>query len=347
MKSEEGWETHCQQHFKACDIPFRCDPHVFRYGTACAGYCPVHLSNTDLPAHKRLQQYMTRQDWLRHVSNCLTKYAATPQNDAGTFNCPHHLCDFVRCSREDLIDHLNEIHSIPTDLGWADGNSQTSRKRKRTEILFRIKTPVVSSLQSASPAKNTDDCNAMERIAQPSNSSRSEEDIAMVDSSLFCAAWEDPNADIKDMMIDPELYKVTKSDEFAAEASEMHIGDSNSYEASLPDDDYDAQSLLAKYKHGRTMIYLVKWNDGSTTWEPKTSILKQSLIDELETGYKGFNKGIKVIETRTKSKKIQYRVQFLKYAGVETDEFWWVDEGIMDPEAIRRYKAEEEGGKAL
>ena len=51
------------------------------------------------------------------------------------------------------------------------------------------------------------------------------------------------------------------------------------------------------------MLYLVKWNDGSTTWEPEESILKHSLINELNIGYRGFNNGIKVIKSRIKGKK--------------------------------------------
>lgn len=71
----------------------------------------------------------------------------------------------------------------------------------------------------------------------------------MADSSLVCATWEDPKADIKDVIVDPKLYEVTKSDALAAEVSETHINDTNSYKASLPDDDYDAHSLLAKYEY--------------------------------------------------------------------------------------------------
>lgn len=181
-------------------------------------------------------------------------------------------------------------------------------------------------------------------MTQSSKSFQSDEDVPMVDSSLLVAPLDDPKTDLKDIPVDPDLH--IESDALTAEAFKKHIDDTSSRESSLPDDAYVAQCLLAEYKYGRTMLYLVKWNEGSTTWVPKESILDQNLITELKKGYKGFNSGIKVIKARTKSKKTQYRVQFLKYEGAPEDEFWWVDEGIMDPEAIKIFKTEEEGRKA-
>lgn len=340
--SEENWEPHCQRHIENHDVPFRCDPFTFRYGIACAGYCPVHLGDTNLAAHKRLQQYISRQDWERHISKCLEQYVTASANDMETFNCPHYRCPVACVSKEDLFKHLYETHSIPTNLKQVEGsNSQDTPKRELNtcETIFKTKTHDDFSLQPMFPAKKSEDYDAMERIDQSSNSSRSEEDVIMLDSGLLVTALDDSKTDIKDIIVDPELYK--EIDALSAGVSEMHTDDTNSRELSPPDDDYDAHSLLAKYeyryKRRIIMLYLVKWNNGTTTWEPEESILKHSLIDELEEGYKGFGNGIEVIGTRIKSKKTQYRVRFLNYAGVKTDEFWWVDEGIIDPEVIKRY----------
>ncbi|EHK19893.1 uncharacterized protein TRIVIDRAFT_47147 [Trichoderma virens Gv29-8] len=158
--------------------------------------------------------------------------------------------------------------------------------------------------------------------------------VATTDVNLVFAAWGDLKPPEEEMMVDPELYKATTDNMSAAEILETHIDDTNSYEASLIDDPYDADCILAKWKEGRKMLYLVKWDDGTTTWEPQEEILKQDLISKFEKGYKGFNKGIEVFGTRIngRSKKVEYKIRFLNYAGAEKDKSWWVPESTMDPE---------------
>lgn len=99
-----------------------------------------------------------------------------------------------------------------------------------------------------SSAKNTNEFSAVEQIAQLFNSSLFE-NVTIANSSLVCVTWEDPKANIKDVIVNLKLYKVIKSNALAAKVLEMHINNMNSYKALLLDDDYNAYSLFIKYEY--------------------------------------------------------------------------------------------------
>ncbi|RYP14043.1 hypothetical protein DL767_010440 [Monosporascus sp. MG133] len=140
INSETEWERHCQTHIDDGDAPSRCDPVIFRYAVACAGYCPVHLGNEGLPACERLQQFTDRSAWRRHISHCIPDYVATKAG--ALISCPLS-CRGTFHSEADLWHHLGDVHSthLPRALkkrksrGDSDGekdfcSSSSAKKRK-------------------------------------------------------------------------------------------------------------------------------------------------------------------------------------------------------------------------
>ena len=100
----------CEAHIAKDDIPFRCNPVTFRQATACAGYCPVHLGRTDLPADERMTQFPDLTAWKKHISRCIPEYIE--KHDANSLLCPHPLCPVSDLSVRDLWRHLEDVHSV-------------------------------------------------------------------------------------------------------------------------------------------------------------------------------------------------------------------------------------------
>ncbi|OAQ63869.1 carbonic anhydrase [Purpureocillium lilacinum] len=130
------WKHHCQSHIDSGDIPFRCDPIVFRHAVACAGYCPVHLGRQDLPAHQRMTQYVDKSSWKRHLSDCLPAYIMG--QDPSNFACPHTLCPAVFNSSDDLWHHLEDVHSVPKPKTSPLGKRKTPPEPEVTAAKRRI-----------------------------------------------------------------------------------------------------------------------------------------------------------------------------------------------------------------
>lgn len=110
--SKTDWEAHCQGHIDNQEAPFRCNLVTFRTAVACAGYCPRCLSNDSLPAAKRMYQYMSRSNWLRHIHDCIPNYIQT-RCDPSRVPCLHERCPVVCPTGVDLWHHLEDVYSIP------------------------------------------------------------------------------------------------------------------------------------------------------------------------------------------------------------------------------------------
>ncbi len=115
--SKQDSVSDCHAHIRKHDIPFRCNPVTFRQATACAGYCPVHLGRTDLPADERMTQYPDLTAWKKHISRCIPEYIE--EHDANSLSCPHPLCPVLGLPVKDLWRHLENVHSVaePAALG--------------------------------------------------------------------------------------------------------------------------------------------------------------------------------------------------------------------------------------
>jgi hypothetical protein len=110
ITSETDWEAHCQDHIDNLDVPFRCEPVIFRHAVACAGYCSGCLRKKWLPAAVRMRQFHDRTSWQRHISDCIPEYVES-LDSKDSIPCPHLLCTVVLHSESDLWNHLGDIHS--------------------------------------------------------------------------------------------------------------------------------------------------------------------------------------------------------------------------------------------
>ncbi|KKO96715.1 hypothetical protein THAR02_11181 [Trichoderma harzianum] len=323
--SEREWEGHCLTHIEKRDIPFRCDPVTFRYGTACAGYCPVHLQNESLPARLRLKQYRLKQNWEDHIALCLASYIA----NSNSFLCPHMLCEFACNSRDDFEHHLDESHGI--ELKLVTKKSQNPRKRKLNseKEIFITKSAMDFSRQSATPIKNADDFDNLEYTS----TLMCEEFVANTNSlsKVYKGSMDiEEDIDMADS-IDPALYQETTDSTTVVQISELN-SDSNIGNASSSDVIYEVRRIIARWKSRREILYLVEWGTGGTSWQPADDIFDQEMIDDFERIYEGFQEGISVLDTRTKNGKVEYYIEFLDYIGSKKDAKWWVPESTMHPD---------------
>jgi hypothetical protein len=80
---------------------------------------------------------------------------------------------------------------------------------------------------------------------------------------------------------------------------------------------------------------LLRWLDGSYSWEPRENILDDDLVEKFEKEYKGFHSGVEVVRTRRRNGKTEYR---LRWTGRPKAEDWWVLEKELSPELIEKHK---------
>ena len=97
-------------------------------------------------------------------------------------------------------------------------------------------------------------------------------------------------------------------------------------------DVYEAECLLARW---RKHTFLVKWSDGTTTWEPRMNILDKRMLDGFEAAYEGFDAGVDVLATRTRAGKCQY---LLRWHGRPRKEDSWANEGLLNPKRVERIR---------
>lgn len=84
-------------------------------------------------------------------------------------------------------------------------------------------------------------------------------------------------------------------------------------------DVYQVKRMLGRW--GRHTFFL-QWDDGSTGWEPRRNI-DEHMLNEFELTYAGFNKGVEILDTRTRGRTRQF---LLQWQGRPILENCWVHE---------------------
>ena len=102
--------------------------------------------------------------------------------------------------------------------------------------------------------------------------------------------------------------------------------------------------MLAMWKTQGTELFLVKWEGGSTSWEPESNVPDQS-IAELKRTYRGFRDGIEILHTQVRGKALWYKILFLNFDGADEDRSWWVPEKAMDPEVRVKRETKNKRGR--
>ncbi|KAK5988066.1 hypothetical protein PT974_12203 [Cladobotryum mycophilum] len=354
VASKDEWQAHCQAHINQRDVPWRCDPVTFRHATACAGYCPVCLGNAHFPAYKRLKQYPDRAVWKKHISHCISVYIHQLTKTSEYLHCPHWLCDFTSNSKDELWYHLGDIHSIPKAQKNLDIHESPSKPldTQRSYVFHYKVTGHISDALSGYSAIQCDDkptpissytCSLDGHNTECVEFSRDTQSNYDTSDTLASANEHDwpitlspgRTGTVSIEQMDPMLFSTmekvsvdTPMDKPLSEISEdVH-----------PENTYEVQSLLAKWKNRRTELFLVKWREGGTSWQPKDDIMDDKLINDFKETYKGFKDGIEVIGTRKRRGKVEYHLRFQDYVGANKDSSWWVPEKSMHPDARKANK---------
>ena len=143
ITGEMDWEAHCQNRIDNVDVPFRCDPVIFRRAVACAGYCSGCLGKNWLPAALRMKQFPDRTSWQRYISACIPEYVKS-LDSKDSIPCPHLLCPAALHSESDLWHHLGDIHSTyKPDAGKKRQRQREEGEDERVEMscAARMKRP--------------------------------------------------------------------------------------------------------------------------------------------------------------------------------------------------------------
>lgn len=182
------WVNHCAAHIETKNVPFRYDPVTFRYATACAGYCPVCIWKTNLPADERLKQYTDRSAWKRHISRCISSYTQY-QDEQTNLKCPDERCPTVFPDRAALWHHLDDVHSIPTispqDMYKTDMLPFNPENPQHDHIRFiKNSSPLEVSCLRTSPERQ---CGTDEGITDSSSQLSTTDSCIWEEDSIYAA----------------------------------------------------------------------------------------------------------------------------------------------------------------
>lgn len=102
---------------------------------------------------------------------------------------------------------------------------------------------------------------------------------------------------------------------------------------------WPAEALLARWKQGRRIFYLVKWvgfGDEHNTWEKRIDVSSE-LADKFDaeyTNYGGNHIGVELLQKRIRHRKVEYLVH---WKGRPATENSWENESTISPERIREF----------
>ncbi len=102
------------------------------------------------------------------------------------------------------------------------------------------------------------------------------------------------------------------------------------------DDIWEVEALLAKWKQGRRVLYLVKWkgfSDEANSWEKRKDISTE-LVDKFDTAYSkygGNHLGVELLDKRIYQGRAEY---FVRRKGRPGSENSWEKESTISYERI-------------
>ncbi|KAK0628288.1 hypothetical protein B0T17DRAFT_504978 [Bombardia bombarda] len=156
-------------------------------------------------------------------------------------------------------------------------------------------------------------------------------------------------------LIDPRLWIDTTSadhmESVATESLSVGKGGGNDEEAPKPtaiDEEgniWEVELLLAKWKQGRRVLYLVKWKgfaDDANTWEKRNDICAE-LVNKFDTDYLeygGNHLGVELLDKRIHRGTAEYLV---RWKGRPCTDDSWEKESTISRERIREFETRGEG----
>jgi hypothetical protein len=111
------------------------------------------------------------------------------------------------------------------------------------------------------------------------------------------------------------------------------------------EDIWEVEALLAKWKQGRRVLYLVKWKgfpDDANSWEKRKDI-NVELVDKFDaayTEYGGNHLGVELLDKRIHQGRAEYLV---RWKGRPCTEDSWEKESTISHERVREFEANRRG----
>lgn len=102
---------------------------------------------------------------------------------------------------------------------------------------------------------------------------------------------------------------------------------------------WEAEELLAKWKHGKTTWYLVKWKDFEdkhNTWQ-LTDDISSNMISQFENSFQGNHQGVILVDRRVRRGSKEYLVNWM---GRPDKEKWWLKEGDISRERVVEFETQ-------
>ncbi|KAF4625087.1 hypothetical protein G7Y89_g13082 [Cudoniella acicularis] len=99
----------------------------------------------------------------------------------------------------------------------------------------------------------------------------------------------------------------------------------------------EAEALVAKWKQGRMIWFLVKWKGfahGDNTWEKRKDI-SPDLVEESEATYQGNYLGVRLVEKPVRNGRVEYVVE---WKDRPESEHSWEKEDTMSRERIIEFE---------
>ncbi|KAL2808658.1 hypothetical protein BJX63DRAFT_424461 [Aspergillus granulosus] len=106
------WTQHCHDHLHEPENLIRCDIIIFHNAPVKAGLCPFCLGDEVLGPVRRMQQFLDRAEWYKHIESHLSAKARS-----GELNCSHPACRIKFDEIDKLRFHLEDIHCCKPPRG--------------------------------------------------------------------------------------------------------------------------------------------------------------------------------------------------------------------------------------
>ncbi|KAK8121322.1 hypothetical protein PG999_005442 [Apiospora kogelbergensis] len=96
----------------------------------------------------------------------------------------------------------------------------------------------------------------------------------------------------------------------------------------------EVHHLIARWRTRGHTDYLLEWTDESRDWVARADINKE-LVSKFDADYRGIDQGVKILGTRGKGAKQQYRLQWEKRPAKET---CWVPKKLISKRLLQEYE---------
>jgi hypothetical protein len=338
----DAWRKHCGEHLDRLG-PLDCDRITYGSSQIKPHRCGACVG--DIPAENILREFSPHRFWLHLEQDHILQIQFWPSR------CLYHGCTTVVNDKACMVNHFIDCHYR------SKRKSQDAPAVKRIGLKRDFnhdeESPVRHSTASSSISKVEDGTPLDVPRHAESGSSR----FVSPSTDEEILALQLPANRTKPVFLDPALkeyhvrgIELGKPPGPKPQVSEGHCGTQSPTgdlrgepvhhgaavpqrlsdhslvvddPASLPrQDEWPVEDLLAKWKRGKSVFYLVKWlgfGDEQNSWVSAKDVGSEA-IDRFEATFDGNDAGVDILDKRLFGKKLQY---FLRWKGRPMAECSW------------------------